>query len=354
MQKKIIVLALAAAFSAPAFAADTTVYGVVDVAVINVQGTGTKSDTEVVSGGLATSRLGVKSSEDIGNGMKASIVLEYGLDTATKDAIGDARTEKVELSGDFGAVAAGYLSTVSNDFGRFDPTGGSAVSPLGNIQKGGAFMIGAEGSLKRTARTIGYTTPVMGGVTVDVNYSTEPGGTMGNTNVAETTVGDKQTAYLLAVSYNEGPVAAGLVHANKTAATTTTTAGAKTTETAIGASYDLGLAKLFATYQTSKVDTGNDSNTAMSVSAAAPFGASSVVLTYAKATMTAAGTDKDGSGVTLAYLNSLSKTTKFYAAYSSMSQGSASQAFSVNKSSLTNVTAGNGSSLIAVGVSKKF
>jgi len=58
MQKKLIALAVAAAFSAPAFA-DVTVYGIVDAAVANVSVTGMKSDLTVISGGLSTSRLGV-------------------------------------------------------------------------------------------------------------------------------------------------------------------------------------------------------------------------------------------------------------------------------------------------------
>jgi hypothetical protein len=114
------------------------------------------------------------------------------------------------------------------------------------------------------------------------------------------------------------------------------------------------MAKLFATYQTNKVDTATDSNSVMSVSASAPFGASSVVLSYAKATMTAAGTDKDASGYTLAYLNSLSKTTTFYAAYTAMSQGSATGSYSVANDAIGGLANGTGSSMVAVGMNKKF
>jgi len=80
MQKKLIALAVVAAFSAPAFA-DVTAYGVIDAAVVNVSASGEKSDMQAISGGLATSRFGVKSVEDLNNGMKAVVVLEYGLNT---------------------------------------------------------------------------------------------------------------------------------------------------------------------------------------------------------------------------------------------------------------------------------
>jgi predicted porin len=374
MQKKIIVLALAAVFAAPAFA-DTTVYGVVDAVAANISASGTKSDLSVHTGGLAGSRLGVKSSEDLTGGIKASVVLEYSLDvvnaagttaagtSATGGAtsavsngsgLGAARQQLVSLGGDFGTVAAGYLQTTGYDFSRFDPTSGSLISPLHNITKT-VFLVGNNASLKRLPRALGYTSPDMGGVTVGVNYSTGADGAT-NIGVAESSTADKATAYLVSANYVAGPFGVAVVYANKTAAVAAaaTAAAVKTTETALGASYDLGMAKLFATYQTNKVDTATDANSVMSVSASAPFAASTVVLTYAKATMTAAGTDKDASGYTVAYLNSLSKTTTFYAAYSAMSQGAASTGYSVANDAVSGLAAGTGSSMVAAGLNKKF
>lgn len=374
MQKKIIVLALAAAFSAPAFAADTTVYGVADAVVANVQASGTKSDTLVMSGGLGGSRLGVKVSEDLGDGMKAAVVLEYGLDVTISDSLPSARQELVSLSGDFGTVAAGYLQTTGYDFSRFDPTSGSLVSPLHNIT-GKSFMIGNNGSLKRASRALAYITPDMGGLTVALNYSTDAAGATGNLGLTDASVADKSTAYLVSVNYVAGPLAAAIVHASNTAASTAAVAavaqnlatftmgsaavaakvGAKTTETAIGASYNLEVVKLFATYQINKVDTNSDSNNVMSISAVAPVGPGSVALTYAKATMTSTAAEDDVSGMTAAWLQGLNKTTTFYAAYSRMSQGDATNAYSVANNALSGkVTAGTGSSMIAAGLSKKF
>jgi predicted porin len=355
MQKKIIVLALAAAFSAPAFA-DTTVYGVVDVAAASIAASGTKNDLSVHSSGLAGSRLGVKSSEDLSDGMKASIVIEYGLDATTGAAMGNARQTFVAIDGNFGKVAAGYIQTTGYDFSRFDPTNGSLITPLGNITGKANFLVGNSASLKRLARSIAYTSPNMGDVNVVANYSTAADTTT-DLGVASTSSIAKSTAYMVSANYAAGPLAAAVVYANKTAAVDVAgLGGAKTSETAIGASYDLGMAKLFATYQVNKVDTNNDSDKAMSVSASAPFGASTVVLTYAKGTMSAQGTDKDASGFTAAYLNSLSKTTTFYAAYSTMSQGSASRTYSVagNAAATTAMDLGANSSMIVAGLNKKF
>jgi len=372
MQKKIIVLALAAAFSAPAFAADTTVYGVADAVVANVQASGTKSDTLVMSGGLGGSRLGVKVSEDLGDGLKASINLEYALDVAISDSLPAARQEMLALSGGFGTVAAGYLQTTGYDFSRFDPTSGSLVSPLHNIT-GKSFMIGNNGSLKRASRALAYVTPDMGGLTVALNYSTDAASATGNLGVADTSVADKSTAYLASVNYVAGPFAAALVHANHTAASTAAVAavaastyslgsaavaakvGAKTSETAIGASYDLEVVKLSATYQTNKVDTNSDSDTVMSISAVAPVGPGKVVVSYAKSTMTSTAAEDNASGMTAAWLQGLNKTTTFYAAYTSMSQDSGTKTYSVANNALSGKVAnGTGSSMIALGLSKKF
>jgi predicted porin len=87
MQKKLIALAITAAFSAPAFA-DTTVYGIVDLAVANTSKTNMKSDLNVISGGLSTSRLGVKATEDLDNGMKVIGVLEFKLDPSDGKIVG--------------------------------------------------------------------------------------------------------------------------------------------------------------------------------------------------------------------------------------------------------------------------
>lgn len=353
MQKKILVLALAAAFTAPAFA-DTTVYGVADAAVASLSGSGNKSDVSVWSGGMAGSRLGVKASEDIGGGMKAGAVVEFSLDIAdgtAATALGAARQTFVSVEGGFGKVDAGYLTTTGYDFSRFDPTNGSIYTPLGNIAKK-TFMIGNQATVARLYRAVNYTSPDMGGFTVAVNY----GGADNKTDVAVADSADttKSPVYMVSGNYANGPLAVAVVYANKSAAPVAPAASVKTTETAIGASYDLGMAKLFATYQTNKVDTNADSDNVMSVSASAPFGASTVMLTYAKGTMTAQGTDKDTSGYSLAYLNSLSKTTTMYVAYSGMSQGSATKSYSVASDKLGALSNGSSSSMIALGLNKKF
>ncbi len=385
MQKKIIALAIAAAFSAPAFA-DTTVYGVVDAAVANISASGMKGDTLVLSSGLAGSRLGVKSSEDLSNGMKVGAVLEYAVDltqpagaitsaTATGtngSGIGNARQEMVSLSGDFGTVAAGYLQTAAYDFdAKFDPAFGSIASPLANTTKGGGFLTGGSATtLARAPRALAYISPDLSGLTVAVNYSTDTATQGTGLLLQADTNGSlgKTSATLLAATYSGVQnLAVGVVYAatNSTAYGNTATVNSAT-EYAFGASYDLTVAKLFATYQSNSLATQvGSANTAVSLSATAPVGPGTIGLTYAKNTMNHNATtgadvsslDTSASGVTLGWFQPLSKTTTFYAAYSTMSQGADTQSYSVDNNVLGGAAAlanGTGSNAVAVGLNKKF
>lgn len=364
MQKKLIALAVAAAFSAPAFA-DVTMYGIVDAAVANVSGDGQKSDLLAVSGGLSTSRIGVTAAEDLDNGMKAIVKLEYALDTQTDSTIGNARQEMLAVAGGFGTFATGYLQTTGYDFAvKFDPTSGSAVSPLQNLTKG-RFLIGAVAVAARAPRALAYISPAMGDVTVAVNYATALNA-LGNLALSDAANDAKISATLLSATYNSSsiPLSVGVVYA----ATSVPSGSNKTTDMALGASYDLGVVKLLGTYQTSEVDNGGGTDKVMSFTAVAPVGPGAILATYAANTMDSTTVADSANGVTVAWLQGLSKTTTFYAAYSMMSQDDGTNAYSVYGNALGGGTlaqgaaapanpaldAGGSSSLLAVGLKKVF
>ena len=351
MQKKLIALAIAAAFSAPAFA-DVSMYGVADAAVVNVSRDGVRSDMIAVSGGLSQSRLGAKAVEDLDNGMKAVIKLEYNLDTQDNGTIGTARQEMLAVAGGFGTFATGYLQTTGYDWAvKFDPTTGSTVSPLQNVTKAN-FLIGSVAIASRAQRALAYISPDMGGVTVAVNYSTALAG-LGNLTVASTLPDVKTTATLVSATYTG---VANLVVGGVYAATGVPTGGNKTTDMGLGVSYDLSVVKLLGTYQTSKTDNGIGTNKAMSFSAVAPVGPGAIVATYAKNTMASTTAADNANGMSVAWLQGLSKTTTLYAAYSKMSQDSGTNAYSVIGNALGGgaMTAGGSSTLLAVGLKKVF
>ncbi|MDD2702171.1 MAG: porin [Sideroxydans sp.] len=351
MQKKIIALAVAAAFSAPAFA-DVTANGIVDAAIISASGSGQKSDMIAYSGGLSTSRLSVTATEGLDNGWTAIGVVEYGIDTQDNGSTLTARKKMLAVAGDFGTVATGYLQTTGYDLAvKFDPTAGSAVSPLQNVTKDAVFLMGTVAEGARAERAVAYISPKFAGAfTAAVNYSTAMvsaagGNALGNlTQTADT----KHSAFLASLNYEQGPLAVGGAYATLTAA-----GSEAAKEYMFGASYDLGAAKLLGTYQ-SRALTGGATDKAYSFSAVVPAGAGAVVASYAANKMEAASSS--ATSLTLAYLQNLSKTVTGYAAYSSVSQDAGTRAFSVASGALsaTSLDLGGSSSLVAVGLRKKF
>lgn len=368
MQKKLIALAVVAAFSAPAFA-DVTMYGVADAALVNVSRDGFKSDFQAVSGGLAQSRLGAKAVEDIGD-MKAVVVLEYGLDLQRNDGVGAtgnalsstvARQQMLALAGGFGTVATGYLQTTGYDWAvKFDPTAGSLVSPLQNITKGSNFLVGSAALAARAQRAVAYISPNFNGLGFAVNYSMDTGlnaasGGLGNLLVASNGVEAKTPAYLLSVNYDWNDLSVGGVYAKSSS---TANKALELTDVALGASYDLKVVKLFGTYQNTKNATnGAVADKALSFSVVAPVGPGAIAASIAKSTLgksTAPAGNQDGTSYTVAWLQGLSKVTTFYAAVSKSTNGSAGVRYGVANDVLAPSTAGGGATMIALGLNKKF
>jgi predicted porin len=352
MQKKILVLAIAAAISAPAFA-DTTVYGLIDAAVVNTGGSTIQSDTQAVNDGLAGSRIGVKATEKLDNGLMAVGVLEYSVTPDTNTTTVAARQQMLALAGDFGTVATGYLQTAGFDFGsKYDVVAGSAVSPLQNITNGQGFYIGAKATASRAQRALAYISPNMGGLVVAVNYSTAFAG-LGNTGLGTNAADTKVGATLLSADYAKDAFSVGAVYL----ATNNATAGSNVTEYSLGASYNFGIATVKATYQDNSPNSNTTGtvthNTATSVGATMAAGSGTVAVSYAVSAMNAV--NSNATGFTVAYLQGLSKTTTAYVAYSATAQDNGTTAVSVlNDAVGVAGVAGASTRVIAAGLSKKF
>ncbi len=351
MQKKLIALAVAASFSAPAFA-DVTFYGIVDAAVASVTAAGQKSDMIALAGGASTSRLGVKATEDLGNGLTAVALVEYALNTETSASIGAARQQMLAVAGSFGTVATGYLQTTGYDWAvKYDPIAGSSLSSLQVASKG--FIIGTIAAAARAQRALAYISPNINGLVLAANYTTSFDNALGNLTLADTaTTGLKTTAYLLSANYDAGPLSVGGVYA----ATANASTGVNhNTEWAVGGSYDLGVVKLMGTYQSDTSSAaGASAQKAYSLAGVMPVSTGAFAVTYGASKISTA--NSNGSSLTVGYLHTLSKTTTAYAAYQTVSQGSATRAYSAdnNAFSAASLTLGGSSSVIAVGLRKKF
>lgn len=372
MKKKIITLAIAGMISAPAFAdqmgakegdPQVNVYGVVDAALLNVTGSGLHNQTIVESGGPASSHLGIKGSEDLGNGLKVIGMLEYGLNITDSSNMGStstvAREKMVGLTGDtMGTVQIGYLPSTAYAFSlKFDPFAEGGADPMGALVAGGNFLIGWSGVANHGDHALSYTTPNMNGFTVDVNRQTAS--QANNLGAPTSAPAVNIIATLLSANYDNGPLSISTVYASTSGQGTLSVKNQ--TEYALGASYDLTVAKLYGTWQqghSPNAVIGTDptaNNSALNLSATIPVGSGTVSVSYAKTSIKIAN-NVNGSAYALSYGYPLSKHSTVYAAVERVSNGSSGNNYSVIDSlaGAGNLTLGGSSNLMALGMNFHF
>jgi predicted porin len=388
MKKSLIAIAILGAISAPAFA-DTTLYGLVDAFVGQASATGKQSALLISGGGLATSRLGVKNVEDIGDGWKSLIVLEYRLDNTLNQPVGSnpaglsgqsgpARQQVLGLtSADYGTLAAGRLQTTGYDFEvSYDPLAGSAISPLQNVV--GGFNIGTTNAHARANNALAYISPkIVGGLTLAVNYALASEnvyntvGAVGATGNLNGNPSSQVSATLVSANYAVDALAVGVVY-DKQSGDKNFSATVNQTDVALGGSYDFSVVKLFGTYATHKLDdaTGVAGNTdkAYSLSAAGAAGPGTLVASFGKLKKDSANNagvsiDQDVTAYTVAYVYNFSKLTSLYTAYNHLSAGAngtvAAAAYGTvagvgdAKASITSLDGGS-ASIFAIGIKKSF
>ena len=191
------VLALVSTTSAMA-QSSVTLYGIVDAAVTYTTKQVGGSRTGIDAGQLATSRWGMRGTEDLGGGLKANFVLEstiandtgagggaFGGNTTTAGVVAGAtaanggtspslfdRQATVGISGDFGAITLGRQNTVVVDaialaepssFAQAGNNPNVAYSLLNSGALYGTFGSNAGGAAFRQNNSIRYATPVMSG-----------------------------------------------------------------------------------------------------------------------------------------------------------------------------------------------
>lgn len=310
MQKKLIALAVAGLVAAPAFAqSNVTIYGVADAYFGLVNGkTAGDGDTKAVvgSGLLSGSRLGFKGSENLGNGLKAEFVLEQGFNI--DDGTGASsrafhRQAYVALNSSMGKLgigrqyAPGYFATAT-----YEATGGAIIAPQA-ILAGAGFDI-QPASAQRIDNSVSYSSPNFGGLTVS-----------GIWGVGTEDQEDEKAGRVLSVGadYSNGPVGVAYVYNQRSAVAD----GNDTQrEHYLGGSYDFGMFKLLASYQTVNGDTGAVGLAAADaklweVGGIVKVGAGNVHVAYGK--LDSDATQSDAKSFALAYTQGLSKRTTAYA-----------------------------------------
>ncbi|BDT57787.1 porin [Massilia varians] len=211
-----------------------TVYGLLDLAIVQEAGGKVGTVNKVSSGVGAGSRIGFKGSEDLGNGLSAVFLLESGFQADTGEmgqgGLLFGRQVYVGLQGNFGVVTIGrqytpeYMTTV-----MADPFASGYVGDTKN-------MISVTGnSFSRMDNTVKYISPKFNGFIVELVAA--PGEVSGD-NASGRQLGG-------AIEYATGPLRVRLGYHDRN----NDTATLKDTENArnlvLGAVYDFGVVKLY-------------------------------------------------------------------------------------------------------------
>ncbi|HLP97210.1 MAG TPA: porin [Sideroxyarcus sp.] len=360
MSKKIIALAVAAAFSAPAFAdsANVTVYGQAHLAYD--QYSGDKSPAAVQNGGnLApgASRLGFKGSEDVGSDLKVVYQYEVGIgldgSSGTSGLLGAARDSYIGVAGGFGTVLAGRLP-LANQYANDANFFGGKIGDAGNFTA-------KNGVSSRISNAVAYQSPKLGGASVLLAYvpNTNQGAATntGATTAATTaqSVATKSPSYTVRADFAEGGIKAGVSYQNLS--TDKTKPSIKIV--ALGGGYDFGVARIAAQYvrNTNVAQVAGSNQNIVTIGGNFKLGENDAISAQlVKAGQLGATLNSAATGYTVGFDHNLSKRSTLYAAYSAVSNQAAAtfQATGYAHGGVGAPAAGEDPRVISVGVIHNF
>ncbi|WP_019557640.1 porin [Thiomicrorhabdus arctica] len=159
MKKNIIALAIASAVAAPvAFADAPTLYGQGYLSIDNLTDKGASVNSH-------SSRIGVKGSEDLGNGLKAVYKMEFGVNMTETNTSLSGRNAYVGLAGGFGTVLMGRNDTPFKMIQGKDLFNDATKSGYGD-NKPMAGGLGIGGGEVRAEKVVAYVSPSFGGIKI--------------------------------------------------------------------------------------------------------------------------------------------------------------------------------------------
>ncbi|MDN3920078.1 porin [Pelomonas sp. PFR6] len=317
-------LSLAGTIATPMAAwaqSSVTVYGIMDLAARYVANDGVGSVTSLISGGNATSRLGLRGSEDLGGGLSARFQLEHGISADTGTPAGGNtfwdRLAWVSLaSNSLGELRLGrdYVPTYTN-WVRFDPFSNVGVAGVGNMLP--ASQVGPirsafasnPNTLVRSNNAVQYLLPAnLGGIEGGLMVAAGEGGTAANGQhkLLGLRLGYATGAWVVSGAYDETK--------------NELTGNESFKDGIIAGSYDFGVVKLNAAWR--RFDFLDSKQTNILLAAILPVGAAGQLkVSYQKADLsgrvrTTNVADNDGAQLGLGYVHNLSKRTALYASYS--------------------------------------
>jgi predicted porin len=362
MKKSLLALAVLGAFAGAASAqSSVTIYGIVDASISRIDN-GTDSTTALDSGNNAASRIGFKGVEDLGNGLKASFVLENGFNVDDGSQAGNgtgafSRLAYIGLGGEFGTVRLGRQnSQIAEVVSIIDPFQKSGMVNGVDFYNGGGVQ-------ERVSNQISYISNNYGGFSGAIGYRF---GEQAGDNTAN-------RGYGLQLGYANGPLAvqfgydnqqySGLINGDGDFVAGPATGGVdgNVKDALLGATYDFGAFKLHGAYGQRKVDASaaaagfngiaeDQKIRSYIIGATVPFGASKLRAEYIRNNNRDID-DADNNVYALSYTYSLSKRTTLYATYARVSNDDNSN---LGIGGLGGATAGENGSGVALGVQHNF
>jgi predicted porin len=237
------------------------------------------AQTEVASLGAGANAININVAEDLGGGLRGGFDSQIRFNAANGDrnssGAGNAlfHTANTYLTGGFGTARIG--SIVEANTCGMDPwacTGGAAL-------QAGVGISGLAGALS-VKQAVQYTTPTVNGFSANYTASLSA-----RTN-------ERQT---LGVNYANGPLALTAINikgsGNSTPDGGTAITDTATSQRAIGASYDFGVARLSLLNTVTKAVGGATSDDITSIGATVPMGAYTLLAGFNKNDRAAANAD---------------------------------------------------------------
>ena len=323
IQHTVLAASLLAAMSAQA-QTSFTVY----VTTTSTAGVKTE-ENNIVAGGLNTSNIGFKGDREIATGLKATFQFEFEIDQTADTGIAKTRAGLVGLAGDMGALTIGRRTTL-------------VKATVDALDAGDGFnttgFIGDNARDSRLNDRLTYSSPVYSGFSADVQIGF--GSTVRETSaagvVSTTKDGKTEDATSFGLNYANGPLTVKYVtetiknyskavkvgagdNLPYTLAAPAASATANRKNEAFGATYDLGVAKLF--FVDTKMKQGTPaalvSFDTQTIGARVPFGDYTLVVEggTGKAKLTDQTVKADVKAFQAALLYAIAKDTTLYAAY---------------------------------------
>lgn len=267
MKKTLAALAVLGAFAGSAFAANVTLYGLVDTGFSYYhtdKGGNTDADDQFVmsTGANSASRFGLKGVEELGNGLKVGFVLENGFksDTGAMSTNGDLfdREALLFVDGAYGQLGMGRVGQLQSGNGTYGIFGGKVAPMSSGWDKIAGHKYVMTGGFGRLDNTVTYKTPTLAGFNAYAQYSFDAG----NTAYADGVEGESSVdrEYAVAVTYAAGPMyLAGIVTQTNVASFPNKADVEDPLMFSLGGHYNFGVLKAYAAaqyFQDSKLTVG--------------------------------------------------------------------------------------------------